>query len=216
MFLIFALLSTSFSALCDIGIRAGIGSYFASDTLFKGIYANAYMAELRVHLNDITFATGGIKITRCHNKSVPIAMLQPTGENLSIGSYKHRVDALFAGVGIGAGKLLGEGKMGIYLYGQVSSGILSPLISQQIEYYKDDDTTTMFASIDRDRNWAFVLNPAVGVEGRVLGIGIFLELDYLWGNSVNYDPVELENKRVFSGGKISPSGWMIFAGIVID
>ena len=214
--LIFAII-LPVSVFCDIGIRAGLGSYFASDTLFKEAYANAYMAELRFHLNEIAFATGGVKIYNIHNKNVPIAMLLPTGSSdITIGSYKHRVDALCIEGGVGAGTFFGKSKTGVYFYAQAAVGLISPLISQRIEYYTGTDTSTTFASFNKDRNWAFLFNPCVGIEGRFMGIGLFVQGDYLWGNSVKYDPVEVENIKVFPGGEITPSGWIIFVGVVID
>ncbi|RKZ28912.1 hypothetical protein DRQ36_09745 [bacterium] len=206
------------SAFAIFGIRAGLGQFVPEDSTIKDSYANAYTADLRFHLTEPFFITGGAVFYNVHSATLPVTVPASAEDDLHIGSYKHRVDAFGVFAGVGIGKFIGKGGTGVYPYACAAAGFISPVVSQRVEYYTGDDTTTTLYQTEtqKRRKWAFLLNPYAGVEFRIIGIGVFAQVDYLWGNSVEYDPVEIEGFEIFPGGELTPAGWLVYIGIVIE
>lgn len=201
-------------ALAVIGFRAGAGQFVPQDSMISEAYANAYLADIRYSLGEPFFISGGALLYNVHNSYIPITLSGST--DMRVGAYKIRLDGFGAFAGVGVGKLLGKSGTGIYPYACAAVGFISPVISQRFEYYVDGDTTTTFYDTRDDRNWAFLATPYAGIELRVLGIGVFVQGNYLWGNSVSYEAHEVNGIEVFPAGKITPSGWILFVGVVID
>ena len=204
------------SASAFFGLRAGIGQFVPEDSTFKESYANAYSFDVRYHISEPLFVSGAAKFYNVHAATVPIAMVGDPGPDIEIGAYKHRLDAVMASAGIGIGKLLGKGGIGFYPYACLTAGVISPVVSQQVEYYACGDTIGTLYAPERERRWAVLANPYAGLEIRFLGIGVFAQADYIYGNNVTYDPVKMEGVEIFPGGELAPSGWAVYVGIVLD
>jgi len=196
-----------------ISIRAGIGQFVPEDSTIKDSYANAYMADVRFYLSEPLFISGGALLYNVHSTELELSTPSPNGGEVTVGSFKHRVDAFGAYGGIGIGKLIGGGaKSGLYPYACVAVGFISPVVSQRIEYTTEGEPTIAAADLQANRQWALMVTPHAGLEVRFLGFGAFAQVNYLWGNPVTYDPVEVEGVEIFEGGELTPSGWVIFVG----
>lgn len=197
-----------------LGFRLGLGQFVPQDSMIHDAYANAYMADIRYSLQEPFFVTGGALLYNVHNTSLPVSISGST--DLTIGAYKIRLDALGVYGGVGVGKLLGKAGTGVFPYACAAAGFISPVVSQRVEYYNDGDTTTTFYDTQEGRKWAFLATPYAGVEVRFAGIGFFVQGNYIWGNTVSYDAHEINGIEVMPAGEITPSGWILYIGVVID
>ncbi len=214
--LFIALIVTAGSCFGFIGLRAGIGQFVPQDSTLKDSYANFYLFEVRYYLREPVFLQAGTKIINIHNATLPIVASPDPSYSITLGAYKHRLDALGAYGGIGFGYLLGNGATGIYPYASINGGLISPVVSQRAEYYMDSDTMLSMFHVQEERRWAAMANLSAGIELKVIGIGVFIQGDYILGNSVAYDPIEIEGVELFPGGKIEIAGWAVSIGITID
>jgi len=199
-----------------VGLRAGVGQFVAQDSLFKDTYANSYLFEVRFRLHEPLFIQGGTKLINIHNTSLPISANPDFSEPIQIGAYRHRLDAIGLYGGIGLGLELPEGGTGFFPYIADNGGVISPLVSQRVEYYMSGDTSSTMYKIQQDRHWTIFADISAGIEFRVIGIGVFVQGDYLIGRSIEYKSVSIDEIQVFPGGTIQISGWAIYAGITID
>lgn len=209
--ILFTIASPAFAVL---GFRVGGGQFVPQDSIVKEAYANAYMADIRYSLHEPFFVSGGALLYNVHNSLIPITLSGST--DITVGAYKIRLDGFGAFAGVGVGKLLGKAGTGVSPYACAAVGFISPVISQRFEYYVEGDTTSTFYDVKEDRNWAFLATPYVGVEVRFAGIGVFVQGNYLWGNCVDYEAHEVNGIEVLPAGSITPSGWILYVGVVID
>ncbi|MCK5833575.1 hypothetical protein KAH81_07890 [bacterium] len=207
-----------FSSLCwgFIGLRAGIGQFVPLDSTFEDTYANSYLFEGRFSFHEPIFIQAGTKLINVHNASIPIITDPSISAPLTLGAYKHRLDAIGIYGGIGLGFELGNGGTGLFPYISADIGLISPLISQRIEYYMDGDTSATIYKVQQERHWAYMASLSAGLEVRVIGIGIFIEGDYMKGRAVDYDAITIDGIELFPGGTIETNGWSIFVGVSID
>ncbi len=207
-------LTTISPVIAGLGFRIGGGQFVPQDSIIKEAYANAYIADIRYSLNEPFFVSGGALLYNVHYASIPITL--EGSADLTVGSYKIRLDAFGAFAGVGIGKFMGKAGTGVYPYACAAVGFISPVISQKLEYYTEDDTASTFYDTREDRNWAFLATPYAGIEVRFAGIGVFVQGNYLWGNCVEYDSHVVNGVEILKAGKITPSGWILYVGIVVD
>ena len=211
-----AILVSSSYGFVGLGLRAGIGQFVPQDSTFEDSHANMYSFEVRYHLGKPFFLQAGTKMINVDKANLPITASPAHDATIVLGAYEHRLDALEAYGGIGLGHLLGKASTGIYPYILGSAGFISPIVSQRVEYYVDGDTTTSMFHVQEERRWASMVDLSAGVEAKIIGIGVFVQGDYILGRSVSYEPVVIDGVELFPGGQIEMVGWAISIGISID
>ncbi|HHS51151.1 MAG TPA: hypothetical protein ENN07_08570 [candidate division Zixibacteria bacterium] len=198
-----------------VGIRGGIGIFVPQDSTFEDTNANSYMIELKINLGDYLFLQGGSKFIKVRETSVPIVASTDITSPYTLGEYKHRLDAISVYAGAGAGLELCKGGTGIYPYASGSVGFISPLVRQEL-IYNVAGTGGSSKKLITERHWEMMLIASAGLEVRVIGIGIFVQGDYIWGTRVHYDPVEIDGYELVPGGEIETAGWAIYFGLSLN
>lgn len=199
-----------------MGLRAGIGQFVPQDSVFKDTYANSYIFEMRFRVREPIFIQAGTKLINVHNKTLPIIADPELFQPIRLGAYRHRLDAIGLYSGVGLGFELPEGGTGLYPYVSANLGVVSPLVSQRLEYYMNSDTSSTLYKIQQERRWSMIADLSAGIELRVIGIGIFIQGDYIMGTPVEYKSVELNEIEVFPEGEIDISGWALYFGISVN